>query len=208
MALLDLIYPPKCALCGSLGPDPVCGPCFSHFDAQPAESLGVAQPLDSAHALFDYTGLAAKAVQRLKYERITSLAPWMSELMAAGAAERGVLTFDAITPVPIHWSRTVARGFNQAVLLCENFPGELVNTRILKRAKATRPQVGLSHEERTRNIEGAFAVMSDVRAKSILLVDDVLTSGGTAYECAKVLKNAGAIEVGIYTFAAERRWRS
>ena len=207
-SLLNILYPPKCALCGALGPEPVCGACFSHFDPQPAESLRVSEPLDYGHALFDYTGLAAITVQRFKYERITSLADWMADLMANGAEERGVLNVDIIVPVPIHWSRTVTRGFNQAVLLSEKLPHNLVETGVLRLIKATRPQVGLSHEERARNLEGAFEVIGDVSGKSVVLMDDVLTSGGTAYECAKVLKAAGAIEVGIYTFAAERRWRN
>ena len=208
MLLLDLLYPPKCSLCGTLGNEPVCGPCFSHFETQPAESLTISAPLDYAHALFDYTGPAAKSVQRFKYERVTSLAPWMADRMAEGAAERGLLNEDIIIPVPIHWSRTVTRGFNQAELLCEQLPCELISNNILRRTRATRPQVGLSHEERARNLEGAFEVIQPVEGKSVLLVDDVLTSGGTARECASVLKKAGAIEVGIYTFAAERRWRS
>ena len=110
--------------------------------------------------------------------------------------------------MPIHWSRTVTRGFNQAELLCEQLPRELINNNILRRTRATRPQVGLSHEERARNLEGAFEVIQSVEGNSVLLIDDVLTSGGTARECASVLKKAGAIEVGIYTFAAERRWRA
>lgn len=206
-SLAELLYPSKCALCGTLGPESVCGACFSHFERLGDEMFATTAPLDYAWAIFDYTGLAARVVQRLKYERVTSLSAWMAESMFAEAQREGLLNADVVVPVPIHWTRTTYRGFNQAELLCERLPKELVRTRVIRRTRATRPQVGLSHEERTRNLEGAFEVLEPVDGLDVLLVDDVLTSGGTAMECAAVLKKGGAMRVGILTFAAERRWR-
>jgi ComF family protein len=205
-ALLDLLYPPKCALCGTLGPEPVCSICFSDFREQPLSRYKTPEPLDFACALFDYTGPAAHVVQKLKYQRITSLVEWMAKLLYGGAQERSLLEVDAIVPVPIHWSREAARGFNQAQVLCEAMPLGVVRRDVLRRVKATRSQVGLSHEERTKNLEGAFEAKAE-RLGYVLLVDDVLTSGGTAVQCAAALKNTGVIEVGILCFAAERRWR-
>ncbi len=204
--LLDLLYPPKCALCGTLGAEPVCSICFSDFREQPAAKYSTPEPLDFASALFDYTGPAARVVQKLKYQRVTSLVDWMAEVLYEGAQERGLLQVDAIIPVPIHWSREAVRGFNQAEVLCEAMPSELVRKDALRRVKATRSQVGLSHEERAKNLEGAFEAKAH-DLSYVLLVDDVLTSGGTAVQCAAALKGAGVIEVGILTFAAERRWR-
>jgi ComF family protein len=194
-------------MCGSFSEVPVCEICYSHFQAQEPNKYRTAEPLDYASALFDYTGIGARCVQRFKYERITSLAEWMAKLMRSGAEERGLLQVDAILPVPIHWSRESMRGFNQAILLCEAMPIELVRKNVLRRTKATRPQVGLSHEERLNNLEGAFAAGDCSGLDSVLLVDDVLTSSGTGRECAAVLKKAGVQEVGLYCFAAERRWR-
>jgi ComF family protein len=130
----------------------------------------------------------------------------MAKLLYGGAQERSLLEVDAIVPVPIHWSREAARGFNQAQVLCEAMPLGVVRRDVLRRVKATRSQVGLSHEERTKNLEGAFEAKAE-RLGYVLLVDDVLTSGGTAVQCAAALKNTGVIEVGILCFAAERRWR-
>lgn len=204
--LLDLIYPPKCALCGVLGPEPVCGICVSSFISQPPIRYKTPAPLDYATSLYDYTGAAAQAVQLLKYRRVTSLAKWMATLMRTGAEERGLLSVDAMIPVPIHWSREGIRGFNQSEVLCDSMPPDLVRKNLLRRVKATRSQVGLSHEERTRNLTGAFEA-SGSELGSVLLVDDVVTSGGTAVQCAAALKAAGATEVGVFTFGAERRWR-
>jgi competence protein ComFC len=206
-SLLDLLYPRKCAMCGSFSEEPVCGTCFSHFQAQEPNKYRTTDPLDFGSALFDYTGIGARCVQRLKYERVTSLASWMAHLMREGAEERGLLEADAIVPVPIHWSRECMRGFNQAHLLCESMPLERVRKDLLRRSKATRPQVGLTHEERLNNLDGAFSAKDCSGLASVLLIDDVLTSSGTGRECAAVLKKAGVKEVGLFCFAAERRWR-
>ena len=204
---LDLLFPRKCALCGSFSDIPVCDICFTHFQPQEPLKYRTADPLDFACALFDYTGIGAKCVQKFKYERVTSLASWMAGLMRLGAEERDLLHADAIVPVPIHWSREGMRGFNQAEMLCEAMLPELVRKGLLRRTRATKPQVGLSHDERWNNLEGAFKAGDCSDIATVLLVDDVLTSSGTGRECAAVLKAAGVKEVGLLTFAAERRWR-
>jgi competence protein ComFC len=205
--LLELVYPAKCALCGTLGPEPVCGICFSQFDPHPVRAGRSHDGLDFAASLFDYTGAAARAVQRLKYGRVTSLVDWMAGLLRQGAEDRGLLDVDSVVPVPIHWTRLCFRGFNQAELLCEQMPPDLVRKDLLMRGKATRAQVGLTDAERDINLDGAFQASPACKGAFVLLVDDVLTSGGTARECARALKGAGAQEVGILTFAGERKWR-
>jgi ComF family protein len=154
--------------------------------------------LDYRAALFRYESRAAQAVRRLKYSRSTALATFMAEELRS-ALIRLALEPDLIVPVPIHWSRRCARGFNQAELLC----GDLDWTPALARVRRTRPQVGLSREDRARNLSGAFRASSTVAGRHILLVDDVLTSGQTARECAKALHSAGAAEVGILAFCGE-----
>ena len=107
---------------------------------------------------------------------------------------------DLIVPVPIHWSRKCTRGFNQAELLCQRLSA---SPHALVRHRRTRPQVGLTEEERLRNLKDAFQASPIVYGKRILLVDDVLTSGQTARECARALRTAGAREVGFLAFCGE-----
>jgi ComF family protein len=152
--------------------------------------------------VFDYRGRASQAVRRLKYDRRTSLAQKMSQCLYDRYNEIGEAV-DAVVPVPIHWSRRCQRGFNQSDLLCESFPREMVRPDLLRRVRATRPQVGLSHQERLENLTGAFRASAAAAGLTILLVDDVLTSGQTARECATALKDAGAAEVAILAFAGE-----
>jgi ComF family protein len=119
---------------------------------------------------------------------------------------RVVTDIDIIMPVPLHKKRLKERGFNQALLLahrmsqthcvpycCDN----------LYRARPTRPQVGLTGEERVRNVAGAFALRQpeDVAGRNVVLVDDVFTTGATMNECASVLKQAGAAQVTALTLA-------
>jgi ComF family protein len=139
-------------------------------------------------------------VRRLKYSRSTGLASFMSEKIAV-STER-LSGIDAIVPVPIHWRRRNSRGFNQSEELAPN------GINLLERIRATRPQVGLNREQRARNLAGAFRALPGAEGKTILLIDDVVTSGQTARECASALLAVGAIEVGILAFCGESGWQS
>lgn len=206
--VLDAFFPMRCGLCGLAASQGICGAC--------AEEIGTPQlawsrapeadALSESLALFPYTGRVAQAVQRLKYERTTSLAEPMAELMARAFQASGHGPFDLVLPVPIHWRRLFWRGFNQAELLAaklirpETSPAG--GTRSLLRTRATRPQVGLSPAERQKNIANAFRAGDAVQGQSVLLVDDVLTTGATARACADALRKAGASHVGLLTFAS------
>jgi ComF family protein len=152
--------------------------------------------------MFHFDGRAAQAVKRLKYARVTSLACPMANLLES---VRGSLPeHEAVVPVPIHPSRLRWRGFNQSDLLTEAVPRELVKRALMVRVKKTRPQVELGPNERIANLRGAFRADPSVKGLHVLLVDDVMTTGGTAIACAEALKEAGALEVGLLTFCGER----
>lgn len=199
--LLDLLYPRRCPLCDAWSDESPCASCCSDMvPAEPGFRTGDGS-ISGYATLFDYTGRAAEAVKRLKYGRRTSLAAWMSSALARRYDEIGD-PVDAVVPVPIHWTRRCMRGFNQSQLLCEAFPPELVRPELLVRVRATRPQARLSHDERLENLKGAFQ-SRPVPGLRVLLIDDVLTSGQTARECASALLSAGASEVSMLAFAGE-----
>ena len=147
-------------------------------------------------------------MKRLKYSRATALAKPMASLLSESYEMSGIPEFDAVVPVPIHWTRRYARGFNQSEMLCETFPDGFVRLDLLKRSKNTRPQVGLSREERLHNLKGAFEGSVKVLGLRLLLIDDVTTTGGTAMACAIALKEAGAEYVGILTFCGSENQAS
>lgn len=197
--LLDLVWPRQCPLCERIGRASPCADCLDGFEPLGTDESGPDGALDYRIALYRYSGRAGQAVRKLKYARRTSLVPSLSLLIAQAIQERG-LEANLVVPVPIHWSRRCARGFNQAEALAEGVPQR---ANALARVRRTRPQAGLSREERLKNLDGAFRTTQDVTGLRILLVDDVLTSGQTARECAKALKAAGAVEVGVLALCGE-----
>lgn len=199
---LDWLYPPKCPLCERLSDEVPCRGCRE--DMKPAEPRWVSEssgPLEFRACVYQYEGRAGQAVRKLKYSRSTSLADWMACEVARLVSDLG--DEDWVVPVPIHWSRRNFRGFNQADLLAERVPLAQLHPECLRRIRRTKPQVSLSREQRLTNLKGAFSALPTVEGKSILLVDDVVTTGGTARECARTLREAGAVRVSIVAFAGE-----
>lgn len=195
---LDLAYPHKCALCGLLGLDSPCAVCISQMEERVNTWRDPHRTLDQVSYCYFYSGRAAQAVQRLKYSRSTSLAKWMANQMYKFHGHM-VQENAIVIPVPIHWTRRNHRGFNQSDLLSEPF-GDRVRSNYLKRTRSTPAQAGLSHEERLLNLDGAFSASKEVKGKSVFLIDDVVTSGGTAIECSKALKAQGALQVSVISF--------
>jgi ComF family protein len=213
--LLDLVYPPRCVGCGAFGAGFLCGVCFraareaaavlhcancwapwegdsfcpacSHWDA-----------LDGGRAACRYGGPAKRAVHALKYGHVRAVAAPMAIEVARAAAE---FAADFAMAVPLHPSRRRRRGYNQAeeILRASGLaPGPGVLERILK----TRTQVGLGLHERRANVRGAFRYRGpELAGLSFVLIDDVITTGATANECARVLKDFGARRVSIAAFA-------
>lgn len=201
--ILDAVYPQKCALCDQIGQEIICPTCHEAIESSRFNSHTHHQTFDS-YSLFKYEDRAGQAVRRLKYDRITSLGEPMAVLMRAAYDHFGLNHLDLILPVPIHWRRRTHRGFNQSDLLAELLPPNKLAPDSLLRIKKTRPQVELTPAERLTSLEGAFRSETDLRGMHILLVDDVITTGGTAEACTAALKAAGADQVTILTFCGER----
>jgi ComF family protein len=194
----DFFFPRRCGLCRRLGDDFICSACRTELvpDDRPGASI---PDVDLALSVFRYEGRAAQAVRQLKYGRVTSLAAPMGEIMKT-ALETQELAIDRVIPVPIHFTRRCTRGFNQSELLCDSIEIPRAQ-RSLLRIRRTPPQVGLSHDRRRTNLIGAFRAMPEVAGQRILLVDDVITTGTTARECARMLRQAGAARIYVLAFA-------
>jgi ComF family protein len=210
---------PLCGACWSAVPriqPPVCDTCglpFHVFDApgdaavvragQCGECAMAPPAFDWARAGGVYAGPLREAVQRLKFARKPALARPLAALVLEQWA--AVLPpADAVVPVPLARARERARGFNQATLLAERLArglGARCEPRWLARARDTQPQTDLDVAARRTNVRGAFVASSAVAGRAVALVDDVLTTGATASECARVLRAAGARSVGVLTVA-------
>jgi ComF family protein len=204
--LLDLVYPPQCLTCGALD-GAFCNGCRLGI-VRVEEGAPVPAGIADARCAGFHEGPLRKAVLRLKFERKTALAAPLGGLMALEMDDvMGVWQPDALVPVPIHWTRRWDRGFNQSELLAREVSRStrLPVQDVLRRTRATHPQVGLAGAQRRRNLRGAFAVdpRASLQGAWIVLVDDVRTTGATLGECAAALRGAGAAEVFALTVSFE-----
>jgi ComF family protein len=213
----DSSVPFFCSTCWndfSLLPGPCCPSCGRPFESSEALSHSPAhecyacrqQPprFDQALSVGYFEGSLREAIHQFKYRPCRALGSPLGTWMSGNL--RVLTSIDIIMPVPLHGSRLRQRGFNQALLLAD----PLSRTADLSlcydnlwRIRSTIPQVELSGEDRIKNVAGAFALRRplDVYGLSILLVDDVFTTGATLNECADVLKKAGAASVTALTLA-------
>lgn len=191
---------PICRICGipfaGVGDDHVCGKCL---DTQPA--------FDVARAALIHEGASRHLIHAFKYNHKTHLRRPLAlltiELLKNFIQDEKP---ELILPVPLHINRLRKRGFNQAVLLGELLSREWkipMERRTLLRLRRTEPQVYLSAAERLENVKNAFGLSETavISGKRILLLDDVITTGSTVDECARILKKAGASRVSVITVA-------
>ncbi len=228
-AVLAVVLSPGCAACGELldhptaGPvcarcwrsilpltPPLCDACGDPLPTWRVVSIPLARcprcrrsrrALDRARAIGEYDGALKAIVHALKYEGRRSLARPLAALMRERGADLLAAAVCAI-PVPLHPSRTRERGFNQAADLARHLGLPVAHA--LRRVRPTATQTGLPAAQRHRNVRGAFAVAPPARGlagRTVLVVDDVSTTGATLEACARVLKQAGVGEVLALTAA-------
>jgi len=224
-SILDFALPPRCGGCGAVVDevDSFCAECWRKLDflghggcvrcglplrATEAETCGrcLSRPprLDRIRAAVAYDEISRSIALRLKYGRKVALARTMSRYMHPLV---GDLPGNAIiVPVPLHRSRLWSRGFNQSAIVAKQLSrktGIPVAVDALRRVRSTPPLKGLNVHQRRRTVAGAFRVnpKAELRGRTIVLIDDVLTTGSTANACARVLKRAGAARVDLISWA-------
>lgn len=219
MWLRELLFPRKCMLCRTLlGKEEtdLCHTCFAQMPIYPfgAGNLEGTRKndlhfLDSFTAVWYYGGDVRRSILRYKFYRGTYLAPKFGRMLAMTIQQRGPEVYDVLTWVPVSCLRRMRRGYDQCALLARYVGRELgVTARpTLRKKRHTPPQTAQpSPEMRRANILGAYEILrrAEVRGKSVLLLDDVFTTGATMNECARVLLMAGAKEVHGAAIAASR----
>ncbi len=197
--LVDVVYPPRCLLCHAMD-EAFCSSCRALLPEAPVAP--VPEGILEALAVAEHDGPARDAVHRLKFGRQSILAEPMGEMMAGALVRAHFWSYDALVPVPLHWVRHLSRGYNQSQLLAEEVSRRLGVPVVcaLARRRYTRSQVGLPAEERRRRIMGAFGTTRSVVGRRLVLIDDVLTTGGTVTAAAEALRAAGAAAVYALTF--------
>ena len=230
-ALLTVLIAPECASCGGVLDSPTAGPvcaacwaatssipgpfCDVCGDALPSWRVvsaadGVCARCRRAPAAFDrgraageYEGTLRQIIHAFKYDGRRSLARPLAAMMRTAGCEL-LRDADFVVPVPLHSWRRLRRGFNQSEELAAWLERPVVNA--LHRARATQPQAGLTARQRRRNVRNAFRLSRRIRPRTlqdatVVLVDDVRTTGATLDACARVLKEAGVRTVRVLTVA-------
>ena len=220
-AITSLLYPPACAICAAnvatgqylcaecdakvarIVP-PFCARCSEPFSGAISTIFTCANcahrtlHFDAAVAAYRSRGIIRQVMLQFKYHRQIHLrhlvARWL--FTALDDARLSGRTFDVIVPVPLHPARERERGFNQSALLAELLSDRIAlpSKPALERIRYTTTQTAFDRAERMQNLHGAFRLRkkADVRDLRVLLIDDVLTTGSTLSECARILRRAGA----------------
>ena len=162
----------------------------------------MASPFDYDVAPLEYTFPVDAAIKALKFKRRLFYAPAFAELLCEAAA-RMAPDIDAVLPVPLHWRRRWFRGFNQAVEIGRPVAKHLGVPLLscARRRRATPFQSGLNAKERARNLKAAFVIRGPLSYRHVAIIDDVITTGATMREVARVVKRAGAGKVSALAVA-------
>ena len=216
----ELLFPRKCMLCGTLLEKDEMDLCRCCRTNTPQYPFGTSNPppkgknrlhfLDSFTAIWYYKNDVRSCIHRYKFRRALHLAPKFGRLLAMKLLKDGPEEFDILTWVPVSRIRRLKRGYDQSELLAREVGRELDKRprRLLCKVRNTPPQSGiLKDSERKANVLGVYRIQHGeaIAGKRILLLDDILTTGSTAGECARMLLTAGAKEVHCAVVAAARK---
>lgn len=196
------LFPVTCQLCRQ--PGQWC--CDQHRPFQPAPANRVQyHHLDAIWAATAYQDPGiSKLIESFKFRHCQALAPTLADLMIEALPESAWQN-EVLIPIPLHWRRQWWRGFNQSQCLAQSIQKQKHNlqlqSRWLKRQKSTQQQARLSKAERQHNVQSAFVATPQVAGKAIILIDDVVASGSTLDEAARVLKSAGAKRITAVVLA-------
>lgn len=175
------------------GSTALCGRCLKQAPA-----------FDYAVSAFRYEDAVVPLVQQLKFSGKISFVPTLAQQMADVYLAKGMDLPDCLLPVPLHNRRLRERGYNQSIELARplaRLTGLPLSCDRIIRCRHTAPQVGNRVDARRRNIRGAFGLKSPLEASHVLIIDDVVTTGSTVNELAKLLKASGVRRVGVLSLA-------
>ena len=210
--LMELLFPPKCVLCRKLlksGEIDLCRECRADAPEYAGKKINI-RFLDSFAAVWYYEGNVRRSLLRFKFYNARSYGVSYGRILAMRLQREYPDGFDMLTWVPVSRLRKLRRGYDQVELLAKAVGRELGLSPVptLKKIRNNRPQSRLKDPAARRaNVLGAYRLLEGaaVKGQRVLLLDDILTTGATAGECARVLLSAGAKEVHCAVVAAARK---
>lgn len=227
----SLIFPQSCLVCNQLTQRPValCDSCEQElpYNRECCQVCAIPLPAsenlycascqtnrpayDFSHIPLLYREPVNHWIQHFKFNSDLVKAKALSDLFFSSLHAHEFSSTDALIPVPLHASRIRKRGFNQALWLAKQISqltGIPVDNRLVKRHKKTRPQHELKHRQRLNNLKGAFVLAGPCRYKKVIIIDDVVTTGTTVNEIARLLKIQGVDSVHVWAIARTAKTKS
>lgn len=189
--VLRFLFPDRCVACGRSG-DLLCPPCRGRLRPYPGQPRHMPETLTSVQVGYIFDGALRRAIHQLKYRGVRRMARPLAESLASQLGDN-LPEAQGVVAVPLHPSRLRQRGYNQAEELARELAllWGLPLLAGLERVRATGQQAHLKSQERATNVRDAFAWLADPPPRSVILVDDVLTTGATMGACAETLILAG-----------------
>lgn len=208
-AVLRLIFPPKCIFCRRVllpGEQDICKQCQIEAEEYPKSKFKISF-VAGWTALWYYKGNVRNSILRFKFRNVRSYGKTYGRFLAQHLPDFQIPAWDIFTWAPISMGRKLSRGYDQVELIAKAMGRQLgiSPVRTLQKIRHTPPQSGIAdYSARKANVLGAYRLRpnADVAGKRILLLDDVITTGATVSECARVLLTAGAKEVYCIALAA------
>lgn len=202
--ILDFLFPSSCVLCGGHAEieGVLCKLCSDNLYMNFSAVGDIPEPLEFVFALAPFDESHRMLIHIFKYDGVVSAGRFLGRRLGECVAKnREIGEFDLLVPVPLHRERCRERGYNQAEVIAKcvsEISGIPYSADIVSRSRATKSQTKLSRSERIQNVAGAFEIKNPqmVMGKSIMIVDDVVTTGATVSEIARTLISAGASRVG------------
>ena len=224
-ACLGILYPQTCCFCGKINKTPVCQSCqkkmiyvkeprckicgkpIRYEEKEYCEDCKKGKKFyEQGKSIWVHKDPVAWSIYQFKYHNRRIFGTfYASEMWRLYGWKIKEWKIDTIVPVPLHWKRSFSRGYNQAEILAKHlgrYSGILVQTKGIKRIRYTERQKTLGNKERKKNLEGAFVITKKwKKARNVLIIDDIYTTGNTINEIARILKQNGVEKVCFLTIS-------
>ena len=212
--ILDIIYPPVCGVCGRIDKNSLCKKCEIQLRKQAV--FGTDDYKEDYNKYFDehlyafmYSGVVRSIILNYKFNDDSYLYKTFTNFLLKNKnIVENIKSYDIIVPVPLSKKREKERGYNQSLLIAKEISSSInidIDKTCLKKTKNIVAQSTLNKEKRLKNTIGVYTIKysKNIQNKKVLIVDDIYTTGSTVNECSKILKQAGAKNIGILTIAKD-----
>lgn len=208
--IINELYPNQCIICGKLYSDEICIKCYKTLEILAKTQKYNNKSFKEHIYLFKYEGTIRKLIIDYKFNDKAYLSNFFTKIIIKNEKIcRKIKSYDIIIPVPIHKKRKNERGYNQSELIAkkivENINQLQLVTDSLIKQKNTVAQSTLTKQQRKQNVKQVYKIANKqkIQNKKIILLDDIYTTGATAEECSKILKQNGAKEILVLTIAKD-----